>query len=323
MNAQTMAEWYRKQGYSVIKTQSSYWYNKGPRVFQAFPWHWTIEPSKEELRELFIKHAAIGVRFSTPPEAPQGIISYHAICDWKSYDLHMLPRQSRQNVERGLAHCVVEPISFSRLAHEGWSLHVDTLKRQNRCDFDTKQQWEKSCDAARDLPGFEVWGALIGDKLAAALTLVRIDDWIVLLSQQCSAESLPHKPNHALTYAVTKEAITGTATKAIFYTLQSLDAPESVDTFKFRMGYRPIIVKQRVAFHPLLSPLIRQRTMGLLNRFSHRNPSSPLFAKAAGMVRICIDGKKPICEQQFPDVLKPMQAEFLQQDSRRAIGDEL
>lgn len=311
MNAEVLAEWYRAQGYRVIRTQSSYWYNKGPRVFQAFPWSWTIEPSKEELCELFRKHAAIGLRFSSLPTSPEGIISYHAICDCKGYDLRMLPRQSRQNVERGLADCVVEPISFRRLANEGWNLHSDTLKRQNRRDFETKEHWEKSCNVAAELPGFEVWGALVGGNLAAALMLVRIDDWVIMLSQQCLSEHLPNKPNHALVYSVTKEMMSRVTIKSIIYTLQSLDAPDTIDTFKFRMGYRPIMVKQQVAFHPLLSPLVNRGTLRVVNGLLRWNPSSPMLAKAGGMMRINLDGKKPLAEQQFPEILKPMRADLL------------
>lgn len=292
-------------------------------MFQAFPWNWTIEPSKEELRKLFSKHAAFGLRFSTSPTSPEGIVSYHAICDCKGYDFRMLPRQSRQNVERGLTQCVVEPISFSRLANEGWNLHSDTLKRQNRRDFETKQQWKRRCDAAADLLGFEAWGALIGGKLAASLMLVRIDDWIIMLSQECLSEHLAHKPNHALIYIVTKEFIRRATTKSIIYALQSLDAPDSVDAFKFRMGYRPVIVKQRVAFHPLLSVLVNRRSMGFVNGLLHGNPSSSFLAKAAGMMRIYIEGKNPLCEQQFPEVLKPMRAEFLQRESQHVISSSL
>ena len=140
--------------------------------------------------------------------------------------------------------------------------------------------------------------------------LVRLEDWIVMLSQQSLSQHLACKPNHALVYTVTKEFVNKANTKGIFYALHSLHAPESVDTFKFRMGYRPVIVKQRVAFNPLVSRLINRRTLAILNAFLHHNPSSPLLAKAAGMMSMYIDGRKPLGEQQFPEVLKPKQAEL-------------
>jgi hypothetical protein len=202
------------------------------------------------------------------------------------------------------------------MATEGWNLHADMLKRQNRHDSETKQHWQRSCNVAAGLPGFEVWGALIGAKLIAALMLVRIDDWIIMLSQQCLSDYLTQKPNHALIYAVTKEMMSRATTKSILYTMQSLDAPDTVDTFKFRMGYRPIVVKQRVVFHPVISRLINRRTLQLMKVLLRRDPANPMLAKAAGMMRIFIDGEKPLADQRIPEVLKPMWAELLEKSSR-------
>ena len=49
MNAEIFAEWLRRQGHSVVRTTSSYWYDKSSRVYQAFPYHWIIQPTEEEL----------------------------------------------------------------------------------------------------------------------------------------------------------------------------------------------------------------------------------------------------------------------------------
>jgi hypothetical protein len=313
MNPATVAEWYRRQGYHVVRTRSSYWYNSGPRVFQAFPWNWMIEPSREELCELFREHSAIGIRFSTLPASQEGVLSYHTICDDKSYDIRMLSRQTRQNVKRGLEHCVVRRIPFHRLAHDGWNLHCSTLKRQGRRDLQTKHGWQRRCFLADELPGFEVWGALVGHALAAALLLVRIDDWVVLLSQESESQLLHHRPNHALVYTVTKELMSRTDVGGVFYTLKSLDAPASVDEFKFRMGYRAALVKQRAAFHPRVAHLVNQHLMELLRGIHNLSPSSPVLAKAEGMVRMHIDGKRPIGEQQLPVALKHVPVELLEQ----------
>ena len=50
MNPEIFAEWKRRQGYQVLQTASSYWFNQGPRVFQAFPYHWVIEPTEKDVR---------------------------------------------------------------------------------------------------------------------------------------------------------------------------------------------------------------------------------------------------------------------------------
>ncbi len=66
MNADIFAEWFRRQGYRVLRTPSSYWYEASSRVYQAFPYHWLIEPPEQELRGLLVKNNAIAVRYSAP-----------------------------------------------------------------------------------------------------------------------------------------------------------------------------------------------------------------------------------------------------------------
>ena len=49
MDAETFAEWLRRQGHRVVHTASCYWYDAGPQVYQAFPYHWIIDPVEDEL----------------------------------------------------------------------------------------------------------------------------------------------------------------------------------------------------------------------------------------------------------------------------------
>jgi hypothetical protein len=132
MNAEVFAEWLRLQHHRVVRTASSYWHDQGPRVYQAFPYHWLIEPPEEELRDFLRANRAIGLRYSTSPKAPLGYLSYHAVCAKSSYGIEDLGQWARKNVRRGLKNCTVEPISFGRLADEGWELQCDTLARQGR-----------------------------------------------------------------------------------------------------------------------------------------------------------------------------------------------
>ena len=73
MNAETFAEWMRRQGHHVFRTASSYWYDAGPRVLQAFPYHWLITPDEKEIRDLMLRHGIAAVRYSTPLDFPDGM----------------------------------------------------------------------------------------------------------------------------------------------------------------------------------------------------------------------------------------------------------
>lgn len=52
MNAEVLAEWFRRRGIRVRKTDSSYWYEHTARVFQAFPFHWVIDPPTDEVDQI-------------------------------------------------------------------------------------------------------------------------------------------------------------------------------------------------------------------------------------------------------------------------------
>ncbi|MEW6285006.1 MAG: hypothetical protein AB1509_02150 [Chloroflexota bacterium] len=303
MNAEIFAEWLRRQGHTVIKTQSSYWAEFGPRVFQAFPYHWLIEPSEDELVGLLKEHRALGLRYSSPFSAGEGAASYHAVYEGKGYGYETLGKWSRKNVRRGLSHCRVEPISFERLAEEGFDLQVDTLARQGRKLHLEKQTWHTRCLSARDLPGFDAWGALVNGRLAASVITFQMGEWGYMLYQQCHRDFLAEHVNNALSFVVTCALLERPETRAILYGLHSLDAPPSVDEFKFRMGYTAKPVRQRVVFHPWLRPFMNRASHTLLKAGLRLKPGHPALSKAEGMLRFYLQGRLPLEKQSLPPPL--------------------
>jgi len=286
MTPDIYAEWLRRQGHRVIRTPSSYWHSEGWRVYQAFPYHWLIEPSAEEERELVSRRGATALRYSMPPDHQPEPSGYHVVFAGPDYDLDTLGSWARKNVRRGLRSCTVGQIPFSRYIEEGWALRVDTLARQQRRVPETKDDWHRKNSAAIGLDGFEVWAAEVNHQLAATLLTFQMDGWGYMVYQQCHRDYLREHANNALSFEVTQTLIRRPNIRGIFYGMRSLDAPASVDEFKLRMGYEAKPVRQRVVFHPGLAPLI--------NRFSHRvakslvavNPASRFLAKAEGMLRL-------------------------------------
>ncbi len=304
MTPEIFAEWLLRQGHKVIKTPSSYWADFGPRVFQSFPYHWVIEPDEDELIGLLYGHKALGLRYSSPVSASHGTASYHAVYEAPSYDYENLGKWARKNVRRGLDHCSVEPISFERLADEGFSLQTDTLARQGRKLDIEKNVWQTRCLSAKDLPGFEAWGALVDGRLAASLITFQMGDWCYMLYQQCHRDYLAKRVNNALSFVVTKTMIDRPEIKAILYGLHSLDAPPSVDEFKFRMGYIAKPVRQRVVFHPWLRPLMNDASHALLRAGLKLKPGHPTLSKAEGMLRFYLQGRLPLEKQPLPPPLQ-------------------
>jgi hypothetical protein len=299
MTQDTYAEWLRRQGQSVVRTASSYWHSEGMAVFQAFPYHWLIQPPAEELRELMFRHHAVALRYSAPPRPGDGADTYHAVYTRSDYGFEMLSSWARKNVRRGLRNCTVGPIGMDRYVEEGWELRRDTLARQGRQVKETRQDWRRRYAATAGLDGFEVWAAEVRNRLGATLVTFQMDGWAYMLYQQCHRDYLREHVNNALSFLVTQNLIRRPNIRGIFYGMRSLDAAASVDEFKFRMGYEARPVREQVDFHPYLSPLVNPVTHRLTRTLSAWNPKNRLLAKAEGMLRLCVAKKRPANELSF------------------------
>jgi hypothetical protein len=275
----------------------------GLRVFQAFPYHRVISPSHEELDILFTHHSAVGLRYSTPWNAPHGIASYHVIYTQHQFPLTSLHKKARYDVRKGMEAARIEPISFDRLESEGWSLRAETLVRQGRPGVETGAEWQTLCRSAQGLQGFEAWGAIVKGRLAASLIAFTGEGCCSILYQQSRTEYLPLGINNALTYVFTNETLKHPGPPYVFYGLHSLDAPPSVDQFKFRMGYRARPVKQSVIFHPSVRPLINCVTHALVRAGLRLRPGNYILSKAEGMLRFHLQGRLPLSQQTLPPAL--------------------
>jgi len=302
MNAAIFAEWLRRQGCRVVRTPSSYWCEVSTRVYQAFPYYWQIAPPEDELSHLLHRQHAIALRYSTSVGALYGKVSYHVVCE-RPYDLSALSRTTRQNVTRGLQYAQVQPIPISRLAAEGWAMRLDTLQRQGRIDAENEAWWRRLCHSAADLPGFEAWGAIHEGELVASCLAFACDDYYTIPYQQSASAHLQYRVNAALFFGVTSQALQRADKKTVFFCLQSLDAPASVDEFKFRMGFAALPVRQRVVFHPWLAPFLAPGSHAILKRWMARYPEKTVLAKAEGMLRFYLEGQRPPESQEWPQEL--------------------
>ena len=310
MDVEHFAEWYRRQGHHVIRSDSSYWFDAGPRVYQAFPFGWLIDPSGDELRTLMQKHRILSLRYSTPLQAPIGKVSYHVTLS-NPYNLDLLRSQARNAVKRGLAKSVVEQIPFERVAEEGWNLQRDTLERQGRSASMTEAHWKRMCRSAIGLEGFEAWATLVNGEMAASVIICRIGDTFYVPYAFSHRKYFDLHVNNALFFSVSCNLLARVGINSIFFTVHSLDAPKSVDDFKFRMGLKAKAVRQRVVFHPLLEPFITKSTQNVVTALFKRYTRQASLAKVEGMIRFYLDGKQPLSQQAWPDCLPGIKRDSL------------
>ncbi len=311
MDSEVFAEWLRRQGHSVVRTPSSYWYEASPRVYQSFPYYCLIDPDEKELMDVLREKHAVALRYSTSMVKPTGRLSYHVIYDKPDYPLSSVPRQARQHVKQGLKYATYESIPLKRMSTEGWECRYQTLVRQGRQRAEKKAFWERMCLCAEGLPGFEAWGAIHNGELVAALLAHTIDDTVTMLFQQSKTEHLRFGVNHGLTYVFTRDVLRRPGMRLLFYGLHSLDAPSSVDEFKFRMGYLPKPVRQRIVFNPFIQPFVNRFSHGFLKAASSIRPNSPTIGKAEGVFQFYLQGRRPISKQEWPKALQEQEDSIL------------
>lgn len=296
-DAVSFGEWQKRQGYRVFHSPSSYWYEAGPLFLQAFPYHWIIQPSESEIKKLLLNEKVLGLRYSAPLSAPEGVASYHVVYSRKSYGIRELSAKARYDVKKGLAHSSVEPINVSRLAEEGWLLRADTLQRQGRTKAESADWWRRLCISAEGLPGFEAWGAVREGRLVAALLAYIQGDCCSILYQQSLTKEMKYGVNNALTYAFVSNVLNRGTIRQVFYGLHSLDAPASVDQFKFRMNFEARYVRQRVVFHPLINFIVNKYIYSIIQLVSSKYLHNSMLSKIEGILRFFIIGQLPLNEQ--------------------------
>src|SRR5688572_23815825 len=104
MNETQFAEFWERQGYRVIHSQSCYWYKPASTVLTNLPFHRLVRPTISELYLAMTKTGALAVRCLAPMDyqighrLPGGLI----VCRNKAYQLASLHKKARNQTLRGL-----------------------------------------------------------------------------------------------------------------------------------------------------------------------------------------------------------------------------
>ncbi len=287
LTAEGYARFLALQGYRVRSTTSLFWFEANRWFFLSAPHHREYRLQREELRSLFRSWGCLGARYAAPVDSAFGKLSYQIVLDDHSYGLERLSANVRSKVRRGLKRCRVCSADLIVLEREGWELHLETLRRQNREQAWTTDRWARFWSAARQTPGVEGWGAWVDGRLAAFLVTVRFEDAVEFLLSRSSTEERGAYPNNALIFTVAEEMLVRRRAPEITFGLESLEPVKPLDDFKFSMGFRPRPIRQVVVFHPLLQLLLaRPRARAAVRRWvAHGELRNVFWRKAAGLLR--------------------------------------
>ncbi len=290
VNPENFCEFLKRQGHKIILTESCYWYNAQPGFFFYFPYHRLIDPGKEELNKLLWGEPAIGLRYFTDLNG-FGKESYLIVCSDKDYSLESVDaKYARRQTRRGLENYNIQQIDFQQIIREGNPINQDTLIRQGRDkDIWNERKWQQYCGAAEGLDGFEVWGAFSNGKLAAFMIGFQMEDHFTILHHSSSSAELVNYVNNALVFTVTQNKLMSESVGHVSYGPESLDAPLSLDKFKFRMGYIKKPIKQRIVFNPVFSPLVNPISYRFIQFLSRQISESDTMRKLEGIFRFYLE----------------------------------
>ncbi len=281
MTVDNFAEFWRRQGHRVIETTSCSWYNIRPLVFIALPFHRCISPSRGESLRVLMGGPSLAIRFLNSGGTNGGLY----VCTNRAYDLSALEKKARNQTRRGLESCKVEQLDFDYLAVHGARLNEETCRRQGRYQQAVSgRAWRRYCEAAKHVPGFEAWGALVDGDLAAFMVTALVEDHFSILHQSSATDRLRYYPNNALTFEVTKLKVSCPQVACVSYGLKSPDSrTRGLEEFKSSMGFELRRVGDCVVFNPLLKPFLWRKPVQWM---AAKYPESDFWRRVCGVLSV-------------------------------------
>lgn len=285
-------------GVRVTLTEERLWHSDGLRMFLPLPCKEAFSIPRSERWRLW-KSGALFLRYPCADDAP-AYPSHIYLVDDKNYDLHSLLGNQRKETRRALRKCTVEQIPIEDLFQEGFDLIRDTYDRQGRiCDEAAIRGWEIYFRAAARNPIFEAWAAFVGRELAAYRVDFTFHGGFYGEALFNRRDLLKYQVMNALMFVSTKAAISRDEIDHVSYGMRGLTGEsEALNRYKESMGYRKVLVPERIEVMPLLKPFFDVGLVHIIHAIAKRRYEQSAKAKrVCGMIhtylhhrRNCLDG---------------------------------
>ncbi len=248
-----LARFMELRGRQIIKAGSVLWYTVPGRFLMSLPYQAMLNPDPLEVHRMIREAGAFGARF--PSSSWSGLESGLYVLRQRKYDIGSLHVKHRPRVRHALGCFEVRTAKKSELLDQGGALNLSTMARQGRYDqeFGNSRQWERLVDAAFACPEVTCPAVFAGPRMAAYMVTCREGPWLHILHQMSRQEDLCNFPNHLLTYAVSKQAITDPSIEAVCYGYVPLFAAGGLHEYKLRFGYQMVPHRSAIQLHPALN----------------------------------------------------------------------
>ena len=250
-----LARFWELRGRPVFEMQGVWWgHHRGP-FYTSLPFQLKVDLDPGEVGEILRRARIPGLSFPTHrPGLPGG---YYVISP-AGYGLSAVSRKQRGHVTHGLEVCELRTLAEDELLEKGLPLNRDTLDRQSREDatFLDPVAWKRFVRAVGACPGMTIHGAFVDGRLATYLISCRDGEWLHLIYKMSSTADREHYPNHALDFAIIRDAAADPGLRFIGNGMTSVLPNEGLDRYKRQLGYQLEPHQLSIHFHPWLAPAL-------------------------------------------------------------------
>ena len=266
-----LSDFYEKIGMRYFFHSGFLWQSMGLKLFVPTPNCFPVPLSEDDLA-LMWQNGALSVQHIVTENQP-GFPSYAFVIDDKGYDLESIKSADRRhNIRRAFKNCSVEQVSLKSLLPEIPKLISDTYARQDRnCGESVLNGWKDYIIAADSNPLFSAWATFVKKELAAVKIEFRYKLGIHPEALFSRSDLLKFYTMNALLFVSTKQTIRRDDVEYISHGMRPVTGEkESLVNFKESMGFKKLLVKERLEVNPKIkllfnglsakiSPLIPQK----------------------------------------------------------------
>lgn len=272
----------------------TFWHSNEWCSLQREPVWRLEEPSAKEIRRVLQESRAWVVTYNREPDEAHPQNAWLYVCEDHDYCLKRLPSAVRRNVKRALRTFRFEFVDAERFLEKGVVPFCDTRTRVGLSDG-TPKKFRRYFETNIHNPAHRIVGAWKDDTLAAFLSLLVVDDWVVIIPF-AATEHLPSRPNNGLIHFAIDYFIVQRKFRLVAYglsSIQEIGKADGLHRFKTHVGFEARPVHRVFVFHPLLRPFINSAVLWALRAGVRLWPRSRVLRKAAGLLATSLKKRPP------------------------------
>jgi hypothetical protein len=270
----------RASGTRFFIIRNSFWMSRGMRFFSPWPASKPIVLSAEDL-EFIWSQKALFIHYVSTDDKPF-FPGYDFLVNDKNYGLDNIQSSKRRhNIRWALKRCSVERVSFDILIREAGPLIEDTHLRQKRVfNNSVLEMWRNYFRLAESNPLFEAWASFVSGQLAAVCVVMIVGDGAYIEMTFSRTELLRYHPVDALAFVVTQRSILLGGVSFVSYGKRPIiGEADGLANFKETMGFKKILVKERVEAHPFLRPIMRAPLNSMTYFIANKASGCSMYAR--------------------------------------------